>query len=1288
MKSKLLAFLVALLAATAWGKAQNAANLIPLPYSMQTTEGSLTLPKSFVVACNGLDSAMKKEVAYFADCMLETTQTNVSLADGNEGLFRVNLLGSDNALGDAGYELHINDEGVAISVKKPLGLYYAFQTVKKLLPPNVMANVFDPQVTSFSLPYVDIVDEPRFDYRGFMLDVSRHFFSVKEIKRILDVMSYYKMNKFHWHLTDDQGWRAEIKKYPKLTTIGATAPNCRFTSLEEARAYWTNRPYGPYYYTQDQMREIVAYAAERHIDVIPEVDMPGHFCAAMTAYPELSCTPDGAHTVWSDGGISYDILNVANPKSMQFIYDVIDELLDIFPDEYFHIGGDECPTNAWEGNEDCKKLYAQLGLTNWRQMQSYFIDKVDSFVKSRGRKLAMWNESITANGADTKLVQKTDASIYCWSPSDPAVAKASELGLPAIYTPWGPYYINRRQGNGPQDPPGAGDGTDNVRATYNRNIPSGTDYGVQGTFWCEWVSDSTYLEWLALPRMIAIAEIGWTPQNKRNFNDFISRVAADTTLLNYNNYRYCTYLFPGTENNDKVMPLASSDTAQYYYRIVSGGSDNERRNRCIELLTENSPLIATYTSNGAQANRLWTNAQADSTAQNYNYQWWTLEEDPNNAGHYALVCKAIPQGSVKATPTQNSVQGRWEYDAENKHYNFQLGTGAYGTKGSNHYYSIASDQLAGQYFNSSVSRQGLAVNVYSNPNDGNGGCWEFVPKDNYGSKETPDEPARYIHLLKDKLYMFQNTVEGFEGITIADNNTSSTLQSSTDPFAANAWRVIEATENADGTQSVTLQNASTSRFIGSAGNYVSRLGFPVSVGSSAAQITLSAVTAYDDIRLLNGGKSLFPLPSGLVYSGSTIDKASYDAARDQGAGWDAIEVFIATFVCQDEDGKDLGTFTRSIPMYTNNIDSTFCPVIKNHSVKTITPSEDSNTLFNVTYSRSAYSVFYNSTDNHGVLLDQREDTVAIGQPYTINLTNINYYTLNTSSATNGTAITLKSDTTINAIYTTDAITGVKREANAVTTLVEGNYYLMYDATTDNGRAGYRLVRPSDNQINRATSAEGLGPNAVWTLEGNTPNFMVKNTGSSLYVPQLVRSTATTASANGAQFTFALNNDGQTWNIRGNNGQYWDGVQNGALVGWDGGTGHPIRISTFWAQPMYTVTISCEDTKGNALQTITRTLNAGEAYTVECPAIEGYTFVSKSGDENYNGTLETYLNVTAVYKNDATGINSATDPGQSANENSGNGNLNSSDAPAYDLQGRPVSNPSRGIYIQDGKKRKY
>lgn len=477
MKIKLIGLMVSLFLLAGTAVAQTFINLTPRPKSISVKAGQqLTLPSKFSISHSGLAEEEVSEVKRFADLYAAVTGAEVSVvADDADALFQVSKLDATSKLKDSGYALAVTSDKVNIQAKSATGFFYAFQSVKKLLPANVMAGKKDPLATEhaipmYTIPLVTISDEPRFDYRGFMLDVSRHFFTVDEVKRMLDVMSYYKMNAFHWHLTDDQGWRVEIKKYPKLTTVGSIAPNSLFTDLYEAKQYWINKPYGPYFYTQDEIRDVVAYAKERHITIVPEVDMPGHSSAAMASYPEYSCNPSGGHQVWSKGGISYDVINVANPAAVQFAKDVLSEIMDLFPGERIHIGGDECPVDAWKNNAECQALYKAKGFTNYRQLQSYFIQELSEFVKERGRKLAVWNEAITAGGSDLDVIKATGAEVFCWNPAQQSVKQAKTLGLPTVFTPYGPYYINRKQGNSEQDPPNAGDGSDHVKNTYACDI--------------------------------------------------------------------------------------------------------------------------------------------------------------------------------------------------------------------------------------------------------------------------------------------------------------------------------------------------------------------------------------------------------------------------------------------------------------------------------------------------------------------------------------------------------------------------------------------------------------------------------------------------------------------------------------------------------------------------------------------------------------------------------------------------------------------------------------------------
>ena len=561
MKSTLLSTLLACaLFSTSQAQAQQFVNLTPVPMQMHVDKGVYRLPAQFTIGGAQLPDSIKAEAQKFVtDFNKSATGATASYSKKAEGaaLELVHNQTLYKTLGQEGYKLSVTANGIRLESATTSGFFYGLTSLKKMLPACIAAGVKDEKVVTYELPLVQITDKPRFPYRGFMLDVARHFFSVQEVKKMLDVMAIYKLNKFHFHLTEDQGWRWEVKKYPKLTKVGAVASNTYVTSMEHG-AYWTNQQYGPYFYTREDLKEIVAYAAAKHIEVIPEIDMPGHFSAAMAAYPEFSCNPDGVHRVETWGGVFTDVLNVANPKAVRFVKDILDELMSIFPSKNVHIGGDECPTTAWENNAECQAMYKKLNLTSYRQLQTHFIAEITDYLKSKGRKISVWNETVTEKGADLQLMKKTGATVYCWVPARKGAEIANSLGLPSIYTVYGPYYINRAPRKDGWMKTLPGNGSDHLKATYDEQP---TDFshsiGVQGTFWTEHVATPDVMEFLALPRLIAVGEAGWSPQSKKNFNSFVQRMRADTTMLNYGGYSYDrAYL---SENKTSTMSTPAVD---------------------------------------------------------------------------------------------------------------------------------------------------------------------------------------------------------------------------------------------------------------------------------------------------------------------------------------------------------------------------------------------------------------------------------------------------------------------------------------------------------------------------------------------------------------------------------------------------------------------------------------------------------------------------------------------------------------------------------------------------------
>lgn len=440
------------------------------------------------------------------------------------------------------YKLNVSKKQVRIEASRPAGFYYALQTLKQLMPRNVMAGVATSDHSQWSLPSVKIEDAPRFEWRGFMLDEGRHFFGKDEIKRVIDMMAIYKMNRFHWHLTEDQGWRIEIKKYPKLTETGAWRNS-------KVLAYGDVKPDGERYggfYTQKDIKEIVAYAKKKFIEIIPEIDIPGHSQAAVAAYPEfLACDPENKHEVWLQQGISTDVINVANPKAMQFAKEVIDELTELFPFNYIHLGGDECPTNKWQKNDECKKLLSEIGSSNFRDLQIYFYKQLKDYIATKPadqqRQLIFWNEVLHGNTS----ILGNDITIMAWIGANAAAKQAAKQGMNTILSPQIPYYINRKQSKLPTEPMSQGHGTETVEAVYNYQPLKDVDAalqpyykGVQANFWTEWVTEPSVLEYLMLPRLAAVAEAGWTPQEKRNYENFKERIRKDAELYDLKGWNY------------------------------------------------------------------------------------------------------------------------------------------------------------------------------------------------------------------------------------------------------------------------------------------------------------------------------------------------------------------------------------------------------------------------------------------------------------------------------------------------------------------------------------------------------------------------------------------------------------------------------------------------------------------------------------------------------------------------------------------------------------------------------
>lgn len=443
-------------------------------------------------------------------------------------------LSDDNA---EAYKLIVNDKRVCISGASEAGVFYGIQTLRKSLPVAQDINV--------NLSAVEIYDKPRFAYRGAMLDVVRHFYTVDEVKTFIDMLALHNINRFHWHLTDDQGWRIEIKKYPKLMSVASERKETvvgRWYS-----GIYDGKPYGGYY-TQDELRDVIDYAAKRHITIIPEVDLPGHMQAALTAYPELGCTggPYEVRTIW---GVSQDVLCVGNDFTLQFVKDVLSEVADIFPSEYIHIGGDECPKVRWEKCPKCQERIKSLGLksdakhTKEQRLQSYMIQEAAKYLKEKGKRIIGWTEILEGG-----LVP--DATLMSWIGESGGI-EAAHQHHDVIMTPNTYLYFDYYQSKKVEDEPLAIGGYLPIEKTYNYEpmpkelTEEEQQYikGVQANLWTEYIPVFSQVQYMVLPRLGAAAEVQWTDPSKKDYKDFLRRVPHLVAVYDCYGWNCATHVY-------------------------------------------------------------------------------------------------------------------------------------------------------------------------------------------------------------------------------------------------------------------------------------------------------------------------------------------------------------------------------------------------------------------------------------------------------------------------------------------------------------------------------------------------------------------------------------------------------------------------------------------------------------------------------------------------------------------------------------------------------------------------
>lgn len=576
--------------------------VIPLPAKINYVNGKpFKLTENTKIIYPDANEKLKRNARFLAEYIKNNSGLKLQLKTGktsnNAIVLQIKPISDNKEV----YNIEVSEKNIIITGASEAGVFYGIQTIRKSIPVE--------KVTKLTLPAVNISDVPRFGYRGMMLDASRHFCTLDSVKRWIDMLALHNINTFHWHLTDDQGWRIEIKKYPRLTEIGAWRTE---TVIGRNTDKYDGKPHGGFY-TQKEAREIVSYAAERFINVVPEIDMPGHMLGALAAYPELGCT-GGPYEVWKKWGISDDVLCMGNPKTFDFITDVLNEIMDIFPSQYIHIGGDECPKSNWKKCPKCQAKINELGLiadqkhTAEERLQSYFINYSEKIVNSRGRKIIGWDEILEGGLAP-------NATVMSWRGMGGGI-EAAKLGNNVIMTPNTHLYFDYYQTIDTKDEPLAIGGFSSVENVYNLEPQPASlteeqkkhIIGVQANLWREYIPTYHHVEYMVLPRMAALSEVQWTLVSNKNYDDFLKRLLQFIDVYKLNQYNYAKHIYEISANYEQkdnaiYVKLKTIDNAPVYFTTNGTVPDNNSNVFTSPLRIENNTILKAVAFRGNERSK-------------------------------------------------------------------------------------------------------------------------------------------------------------------------------------------------------------------------------------------------------------------------------------------------------------------------------------------------------------------------------------------------------------------------------------------------------------------------------------------------------------------------------------------------------------------------------------------------------------------------------------------------------------------------------------------------------------
>ena len=540
-------------------------SLIPQPASLKITKGDFTITRKTQLVQGPVwltgTSALDMYAKFFENYIGITLN---KVAAYREGKFEkaINLKkANDKALGNEGYKLQVREDGILIYANTDTGFYYAMQSLFQLFP---VENFYNAKTKSITLPCCEITDVPRFAYRGMHLDVCRHFFPVSFVKNYIDLLAMHKMNVFHWHLTDDQGWRIEIKKYPKLTEVGSVRKQSMIGKYDDNT--FDGKEYKGFY-TQEEIKEVVKFAQERFVTVIPEIEMPGHSLAALAAYPEYSCT-GGPFEVGTKWGVFEDVF-CPKEETFKFLEDVLAEVISLFPSQYIHVGGDECPKARWKTCAHCQVLIKQENLKDEVELQSYFIRRIEKILNSKNKKLIGWDEILDGGLAP-------QATVMSWRGTDGGIA-AARLNHDVIMTPGSHCYFDHYQSDPSTEPLALGGYTtikkvydyepvpaDSLNAEQQKHI-----LGAQANVWTEYILEPSHIEYMAYPRACALAEVLWTPKGIRNWSSFSSRLLQHFKFLDKLKVNYAKSIYDVTTQT--ISDTVNNKIKVQIDKLISGG---------------------------------------------------------------------------------------------------------------------------------------------------------------------------------------------------------------------------------------------------------------------------------------------------------------------------------------------------------------------------------------------------------------------------------------------------------------------------------------------------------------------------------------------------------------------------------------------------------------------------------------------------------------------------------------------------------------------------------------------